>query len=99
MFDTNHHFYPLDPRLDRVQHLLENIVATMQDLTAKVAECVKVEEGAITLINGLSQQLKDAMAQNNPQAIQTVIDQLDAEKAKLAAAIGSNTPTPPAPNP
>lgn len=66
------------------------IMANMADLTAKVAELTTVEQSAVALLDGLSQQLKDA--KGDPVAIQAVIDSLDAGKTDLAAAVSRNTP-------
>jgi hypothetical protein len=56
---------------------------------------------AIALLNGLSQALKDALAANDPAAIQALVDQLDAQTGDLATAVAANTPgaAEPAPEP
>lgn len=77
---------------------LENLtVAKIDDLEQEVSKVSGVQDSAIALINGISQQLKDAAA--DPQRIQAVIDSLDAKSDALAAAVAANTPapTPPAP--
>jgi len=66
-------------------------MATIRDLQNEVTALTTVEESAAKLLDGLSQQLKDALAQNDPTAIQKVIDDLDAGKANLAAAVVRNT--------
>ena len=72
------------------------IMATMQDLTASVQRESDANDAVVTLLNGVSQQLKDAQASNDPQAIQTVIDQIDANTKKLSDAVTANTPAAPA---
>lgn len=67
-------------------------MATLSDLQAEVAAVKTVEDSAETLLAGLSQQLKDALAQNDPAAIQAVIDALDSSKSALAASVAQNTP-------
>ncbi len=67
-------------------------MATIADLQNEVTALTTVEESAAALLDGLAQQLKDAVAQNDPAAIQKVIDDLDAGKANLAAAVTRNTP-------
>jgi flagellin-specific chaperone FliS len=67
-------------------------MATMQDLTASVQRESDANDAVITMLNGISQQLKDAQAQNDPKAIQTVIDQIDQNTKKLSDAVTANTP-------
>ena len=64
--------------------------ATLDDLQQKVNAETSVEQSAITLMQGLSEQLK--AAQNDPAKIQALADQLDANQAALAAAVAANTP-------
>jgi len=71
---------------------IKKMAGTILDLQNEVTALTTVEESAAKLLDGLSQQLKDALAQNDPTAIQKVIDDLDAGKANLAAAITRNTP-------
>jgi hypothetical protein len=69
-------------------------------LTAQVAANNSVVESALTLIQGLADQIKALIAAgNNDPALQALADSLSAEDAKLAAAVAANTPTPPAPAP
>jgi len=82
----------------KIQRGQKKLMATVADLVAKVSELTTVEQSAEALLDGLSQQLKDAVAANDPAAIQGVIDSLDAGKSQLAAAVTRNTPAaPPAP--
>jgi len=67
-------------------------MANLADLQAEVAAVKTVEDSAEALIAGLAQQLKDALAQNDPAAIQAVIDNLEASKTALASAVAQNTP-------
>ena len=64
--------------------------AQMDKLTADVAAEGTVIQSAITLLQGLSQQLKDAAT--DPVALQAVIDSIDSQTASLAAAVQANTP-------
>lgn len=70
-------------------------MATMEDLKAAVARNTSAENSVIELLKGISQQLKDAQAANDPAAVQAVIDQIDANTSAAAAAVVANTPTPP----
>lgn len=79
------------------------LMANMQDVRDAVARDTSVTQSAVTLLQGLSQQLKDALASNDPQAIQDVVNSLDANTNALAQAVKDNTPAssepPPAPTP
>lgn len=67
-------------------------MATIQDLTSHIEAQTSVEDGVITLLQTISQQLKDAQASNDPAAIQAAIDQIDANTKKLSDAVVANTP-------
>ena len=86
-------------RLERIEHALlrmENtIMATLKDIQDDVASETTVIASVITLLDGLSQQLKDALAANDPAAIQAVVDAIDANKKTLADAVTANTPAAP----
>lgn len=73
------------------QHNQEEAMATLEELQAEVSENTDVTGSAVSLINGLAQQLRDAIAANDPAALQALADQLDANSNALAAAIGANT--------
>jgi hypothetical protein len=68
---------------------MANILAALQ---AEVTKVEGVEDSAIALLQGLSQQLKDALAANDPAKIQAVIDELDVKTTALADAVAANTP-------
>jgi hypothetical protein len=78
--------------LSLINSKLESIMATMDDLKAAVQRNSDVDGSITTLLQGLSQQLKDAKASNDPAAIQSVIDQLDANTKTLSDAVTANTP-------
>lgn len=67
-------------------------MATMQELRDAVERNITVDASIITLLNGISQQLKDALANNDPVALQAVIDTLDADTKNISDAIVANTP-------
>lgn len=73
------------------------ILATLDDVTAAVAEQTDVVQSAVTLLDSLHQQLQDALASNDPAAIQAVVDSIEANKQALADAVAANTTTPPTP--
>lgn len=100
-----HHLPPewsstVNAKLDNITHLLQQVlgmevlqVATIEDLQTEVGQNTDVTQSAIVLLDGLSQQLKDALAANDPAAIQAVVDQLDANTNALAEAVSANTPS------
>ena len=67
-------------------------MAIMDDLKASVQRNTDAEAAVVTLLQGISQQLKDALAAGDPAAIQAVITQIDANTAAAAAAVVANTP-------
>jgi len=83
----------VEDKLDLIIISLENIMATMEDLNAAVARETDAEDAVVTLLKGISQQLKDAKAANDPAAIDAVIAKLDANTAKLGASVVENTPS------
>lgn len=64
----------------------------MQELNAAVQRNTDVEASVETMLQGISQQLKDAKASNDPAAIQAVIDQIDSNTKRLSDAVTANTP-------
>lgn len=83
-------------RVSRLERLLSHqgvLLMTLDDLLAKVQAEKTVEDSAIALLNGLSAQLKAAIASNDPAKIQAVADAIDNNTATLSAAITANTPT------
>jgi hypothetical protein len=82
-----------DPILRKILRGEQAIMASVADLQAKVANATTIEESAVTLIQGLSQQLRDNAT--DPAAIQAMADQLDSATADLSSAISANTPADP----
>lgn len=85
-----------------LQQLLTNsekIMASIQDVIDDVAAESTVDDSIIALLNGISAQLAAALAAGgSPAQIQSIKDGLDANIAKIQAAITANTPpAPPAP--
>lgn len=61
-------------------------------LVAKVTEQSTVVASAVTLLQGLADQLN--AAKDDPEQLQAVIDQVSANSDALAGAVAANTPTP-----
>lgn len=82
-------------KADLILSKLEIIMAKIDDLKAAVQRTTDAEDSVIVLLQGISQQLKDAVAANDPAQIDAVIASLDANTAKLASAVVDNTPAAP----
>lgn len=91
-----HHFIHMDEdvvtQLKKLNKKVNILMANMNDLRSAVERNNSLEDSVLTMLQGISQQLKDAQAQNDPQAIQQVIDQLDANNQRMADAVAANTP-------
>ena len=74
---------------------LKHMALTLDDLLTKVTNLTTVDDSLVALCQGLSEQLKAAIAANDPAKIQAVADALDAETAKITAAVTANTPAAP----
>lgn len=72
------------------------IMATLQDILADVQSESALDDSIVTLLTNISQQLKTAQATQDPAALQSVIDQIDANKKKISDAVTANTPAAPA---
>ena len=68
------------------------IMSALSDLQAQVAKNTDAEKSAVTLLQGLSDQLKAAVASNDTAALQQLSNQLSESVAPLAAAIVASTP-------
>lgn len=77
-------------KIDLILGSMRNIMASMADLQAAVSRNTDAEDAVIVLLKGISQQLKDA--KGDPVAIDAVVAQIDANTAKLGAAVVENTP-------
>lgn len=87
-----HHSDDTKRVLNKILKRIESIMGTIQDLRAAVERNTSVDDSVLTMLEGISQQLKDAQAQNDPAAIDDVIRQLDANTQKMTDAVTKNTP-------
>ena len=69
-------------------------MATFADLIREVQETRGVVDSALTFIAGIKQQLADLIAGGavTPEALQAVVDSLDADQVRLAEAIATEPP-------
>jgi len=84
----------------RIEALLNQVIikedrqmADLARLQTEVAENGDAIASATTLLEGLSQALRDAAT--DPAAVTALADQLDAQTNALAAAVAANTPADP----
>jgi len=68
------------------------MAATLDDLLTKVAAEKTVDDSIIALLVEIKGKLDAAIASGDLTKIQAVADALDAEQAKIAAAVVANTP-------
>lgn len=68
---------------------------SLDRLKQEVAENNTLTGSVITLLENLSQQIRDNA--EDPAALNALANDLDAQNAALAAAVEANTPTAPAP--
>jgi lysozyme len=87
-----------DRRLAKIGNVLAilqqqgvKIMATLADIQAAVAAEKTVEDSVLALLTSLEQQLKDAIAANDPAAMQAVVDDINAHKQAMADAVAANT--------
>jgi hypothetical protein len=102
MFTFYHHYIPDTEQLNRIEKKLNTLIkqeaaqmATLEDLTTEVQQNGDAVASAVTLLNGLTQQLQDAISANDPAAIQALADSLSANTQSLADAVIANTPAAP----
>jgi hypothetical protein len=101
---THHHHYydeaarevlaglaALKKSLDLANQRLEIIMATLADVTAAVARNTDAEDAALVYLKDIAQKLKDAIAANDPAALDKLVADIDANTAKAAAAIVQGT--------
>ena len=85
-------------------------MATLDDIRTAVAGETNAVAAVTTLLQSLATELKAALASEDPTAIQTLVDQINANANALANAVAANTPAgsttgpppsgpPPAPEP
>ncbi len=86
--------------LGDIEKGIEIMSKELDDLTKEVSENNDAVQSAITLINGLAQQIIDL--KDDPAALEALATSLNTQTEALAAAVTANTPAappPPAPEP
>lgn len=93
--DVHFHFHGFDS-LNTIEKEISHMSKQLDDLTAQVQATTELETSAITLIQGLADQI--AASKDDPAKIQALSDSLKSGASALAAAISANTPAAPAPD-
>lgn len=79
-----------------LQQMEKRLMATLDQLKAAIERDTSVTQSVITLLTGISQQLKDLKAAQgdkiDPAALDEIITNLDANTAALGKAVTDNTP-------
>jgi hypothetical protein len=78
--------------LSVVKHLERNMSNDLLDLEGKVQENSDVIDSAVTLLTGIKAKLDEAIAANDPAALQALSAALGADTQQLADAVVANTP-------
>jgi hypothetical protein len=79
---------------DKLISMMDKIMATLDDVVAKVKNEGDVIDSAVALINGFKDKLDAALASGaDPEVLQKLSDDIGASTDKLAAAVAANTPT------
>lgn len=96
-----------DETLERIENKLNRVLALLSlvlkeekkmsreldDLTTQVRQNTDLEQGAITLIKGLADQI--TASKDDPAKLTALTNELKTKADALAAAITANTPLPP----
>ena len=77
---------------DELRKELSRMTAVMDALVAAVSKEDTEIDSAIALLQGITKQLQDALASNDPAAVQKVVDDITAKTQTLADAVVANTP-------
>jgi hypothetical protein len=72
-------------------------MSSMENLAAEVASTVTLEESTLKIVDAIGARI--TQAGNDEVALQALVDELTAERAKLSAAVIANTPADPNPQP
>lgn len=76
-------------------HMATIMNETLQHLTAQVERLITVDESAIALIQGLKEQLDEAIDTGDMDEVQALSDRIGESTDALAAAVAANTPAAP----
>jgi hypothetical protein len=92
---VHHHLTEADSRIGDILERIIKMSAQMDALVAQVEATKTVTDSAITLLNGLRQQIIDAGV--DQAKLTELTDSLKTETDELAEAVSANTPATPTP--
>lgn len=75
--------------LRSLEKKVKDMSTGMEDLQREVEEATTVAQSAVTLINGLAQQIRDL--KDDPVKLEELATKLDASSQALAAVVAANT--------
>jgi hypothetical protein len=78
-------------KLEDLTRRLQIMSEQLDTLRREVSENSEVIGSAITLIQGIKARLDEAVASQDPAALQALADDLDAQTGTLAQAVADNT--------
>jgi len=87
----------LDRRLGALERAEEETMATLDDVVTKLTAQTTVVGSVELLLGQLAQMLREAIAAGDPGKVKLVADLIDANTARLSAAVVTNTPAAPTP--
>jgi hypothetical protein len=73
----------------------DQIMLSLNDIEAKVEAEKTVEDSMMVLLDSINQQLKEAIANDDPAAMQEIVDMLDNNTRVMAEKVTANTPAAP----
>jgi DNA-binding FadR family transcriptional regulator len=82
----------IDQVLSSINQRLTQMSDQLTALTEQVEANATVTGSAITLLQGLKQQLDDAIASSDPDALADLSERLGSQTQALADAVSANTP-------
>jgi len=85
----------INSKLDTLIAREASEMASMDDIKAAVVNETTVIGSVTTLLTQLSQQLSDALKNEDPAEAQAVLDEVNANIKALSDAVAANTPQPP----
>lgn len=93
----------IEAKLDHLIMVLSNVEVTtmsvksaLESLKQDVASQTSQQQSVITLLNGLADQLRQAIDGDDEKALEDLHTQMTTNAAALAAAVAANTPADPA---
>ena len=92
-FELSQQLGRIEGSLSLLHERIDTMTPAMERITREVAETKTAVQSAVTLINGLAQQIRDNA--DDPVALNALADDLDQSQADIAAAVTANTPAAP----